>query len=210
MPSTNDLLAFSMVALVMACTPGPNMIYLLSRSISQGPRAGFLSLIGVAAAFGFYVVAAALGITALLLAVPLAYDALRYAGAAYLLYLAWDALRPGGRSPFEVGTLPPHRPMRLVIMGFMTKLLNPKAAILYLSLLPQFIRPVRETILVQGLVLGATQIVISAAINSLIILVAGTIASFLANRPTWRRTQRWLMAGVLTSLALKMATEARR
>jgi threonine/homoserine/homoserine lactone efflux protein len=81
---------------------------------------------------------------------------------------------------------------------------------LYLSLLPQFIRPVRETILVQGLVLGATQIVISAAINSLIILVAGTIASFLANRPTWRRTQRWLMAGVLTSLALKMATEARR
>lgn len=210
MPNTNSLIAFALVSLAMVCTPGPNMIYLLSRSISQGVRAGLLSLIGVAAAFGFYVLAAAAGITALLLAVPFAYDALLFAGAAYLLYLAWDAVRSGGRPPFEIRELAAHRPMRLIGMGFMTNLLNPKAAVLYLSLLPQFIKPELGDVLLQGIVLGATQIAISAAVNSLLIVVAGTVAGFLATHPTWRMLQRWLMASVLTALAVRMATEARR
>ncbi len=210
MPTLTDLAAFALVALAMVCTPGPNMIYLISRSICQGPRAGFISLGGVALGFLFYMVCAALGITALLMAVPFAYDALRFAGALYLLYLAWQAVKPGGRSAFAVQDLPVDGPRRLFLMGLITNLLNPKAAVLYLSLLPQFIHPERGNPLTQGLILGTTQIAVSMIVNGTIILAAGTIAHFLANRPTWQAAQRWVMATVLTALAVRMATEARR
>jgi threonine/homoserine/homoserine lactone efflux protein len=89
-----------------------------------------------------YVLLAAFGITALLFAVPLAYEALRLAGAAYLGWIAWNALRPGGASPFQVRNLPVDSHRRLFSMGLLTSLLNPKVAALYLSLLPQFIDPV--------------------------------------------------------------------
>ena len=104
---------------------------------------------------------------ALLMAVPFAYDALRFAGALYLLWLAWQAIRPGGRSPFQVRDLPPDSPRRLFVMGFMTNLLNPKVAMFYLSFFPQFLHPERGDWLLQCLVLGAIQIGISAAINAL-------------------------------------------
>lgn len=139
MPDTANHLAFALVCLGMVLTPGPNMIYLISRSLSQGPKAGLISLGGVAVGFLFYVVSAAFGITALLLAVPFAYDALRFAGVLYLLWLAWQAVKPGGRSPFQVRDLPKDGPRKLFAMGLMTNLLNPKVAVLYLSLLPQFI-----------------------------------------------------------------------
>jgi threonine/homoserine/homoserine lactone efflux protein len=155
-------------------------------------------------------VAAALGITALLLAVPFAYDALRLGGAAYLLYLAWQALKPGGRSPFQVRELPVDSPRRLFAMGFLTNLLNPKAAMLYLSLLPQFIDPTRGSVLTQSLVLGSLQIVISLGVNALIAAAAGTIATFLGTRPLWMVVQRWLMGTVLAGLGLRMALESRR
>ena len=133
MPATSTLFAFALLCLGLVLTPGPNMMYLVSRSISQGRRAGMVSLGGVGLGFLVYMFAAALGITALLFAVPLAYDGLRLAGAAYLLYLAWQALRPGGRSPFQVRDLPVDSDRRLFTMGFVTNLLNPKAAMLYLS-----------------------------------------------------------------------------
>lgn len=98
MPALSGLLAFALVSLAMVLTPGPNMIYVISRSICQGPLAGLISLAGVALGFVFYMLCAALGITALLMAVPFAYEALRIGGALYLLYLAWQALKPGGRS----------------------------------------------------------------------------------------------------------------
>jgi threonine/homoserine/homoserine lactone efflux protein len=154
--------------------------------------------------------AAALGITALLFAVPLAYDALRLAGSAYLLYLAWQALKPGGRSPFQVRALPVDSPRRLLAMGFLTNLLNPKAAMLYLSLLPQFIDPARGSVLGQSLVLGSLQIVISLSVNALVAMAAGTLATFLGTRPKWMVAQRWLMGTVLAGLGLRMALEARR
>src|SRR5688572_4286948 len=102
MPETSTLLGFALLALGMVLTPGPNMLYLVSRSLCQGPRAGLVSLGGVALAFLVYLFASAVGITALLIAVPFAYDTLRLAGAAYLAWMAWQALRPGGRSPFQV------------------------------------------------------------------------------------------------------------
>jgi threonine/homoserine/homoserine lactone efflux protein len=194
----------------MALTPGPNMIYLISRSICQGPRAGLISLGGVAAGFVFYMLCAAFGVTALVMAVPYAYDGLRIGGAAYLLYLAWQAIRPGGRSPFQVRELPPDSPRRLLAMGFVTNLLNPKIAVMYLSLLPQFVSPLQGHVLSQSLVLGMTQIVISVMVNTIIAVMAGSIAIFMTTRPRWALVQRWVMAGVLGGLAVRMATEARR
>jgi threonine/homoserine/homoserine lactone efflux protein len=95
-------------------------------------------------------------------------------------------------------------------MGLLTNLLNPKAAVLYLSLLPQFVDRGRGHVLEQLLVLGATQIVISVSINGAIAMAAGSIAGFLAERPSWAKAQRWLMGCVLGGLAVRLATESRR
>src|SRR3984957_20515930 len=113
MPHPTSLLGFVLVSFGMVLTPGPNMIYLISRSIAQGAAAGMVSLGGVALGFVFYMLCAAFGITALLFAVPYAYDALRLAGAGYLGWLAWQALRPNGRSPFQVRELPVDSPRKL-------------------------------------------------------------------------------------------------
>ncbi|MCT7665205.1 LysE family translocator [Shinella kummerowiae] len=210
MPELASLVAFALIALGMVLTPGPNMVYLVSRSLCQGPAAGLVSLGGVALGFVFYMLSAVLGITALLMAVPYAYDALRFAGALYLAWLAWQALRPGGRSAFEVRALPRDSNRKLFFMGFLTNLLNPKIAVLYLSLLPQFIDTAKGSVFLQSLVLGGIQIVISVSVNALIAVSAGSIARLLAARPRWLVMQRWLMGTVLAGLALRMATEARR
>jgi threonine/homoserine/homoserine lactone efflux protein len=210
MPSITTLIAFALVAFGLAATPGPNMIYLISRSLSQGPRAGLISLIGVGIGFIIYMLLAAFGITAIVVAVPYAYDALRFAGAGYLLYLAWQALNPGGRSPFQVRELPQDSPSKLVLMGLMTNLLNPKAAMLYLALLPQFIDPSRGSVLLQSVTLGGIQIFISMTVNGIIAVTAGSISVFLAKNPRWLRLQRWFMGAVLTGLAVNMLRESRR
>src|SRR5579863_1980238 len=124
-----NLAAFGAIALGLVLTPGPNMAYLVSRSVCQGRLAGLVSLAGVALGFFIYVAFAAFGITALLFAVPYAYDALRFAGAAYLAYLAWGALKPGGASPFQLRELTPDSPRRLFAISLLTSLLNPKNAI---------------------------------------------------------------------------------
>ncbi|MDZ7872477.1 MAG: LysE family translocator [Rhizobium sp.] len=210
MPSATMLLAFALICLGMVLTPGPNMIYLVSRSICQGPMAGLVSLAGVALGFVVYVLLTALGLTVLLFAVPFAYDLLKFAGALYLAWLAWQALKPGGRSPFQVRDLPADSNRKLFLMGFVTSLLNPKVAVLYLSLLPQFIDPAGGSVLIQSLALGFTQVVISVTVNGLIALSAGSIALFLAGRPLWMVVQRWLMGTVLAALAIRMVTEAQR
>src|SRR6476661_8582617 len=210
MPSYASLIGFALLALGIVLTPGPNMIYVISRSLTQGPAAGIVSLGGVALGFLFYLVCAAFGITALLFAVPYAYEALRFAGAAYLLWLAWQAIKPGGRSPFQVKKLRVDGPRKLFAMGFVTNLLNPKIAMLYLALLPQFIDPAAGSVLTQSLTLGSIQIAISVSVNAMIALAAGSIALFLGTRPAWLLLQRWLMGTVLAGLALRMALETRR
>lgn len=139
-----------------------------------------------------------------------AYDGLRFAGAAYLLYPAWQAVRPNGGSPFEVRELPPDSPHRLFAMGLFNNLLHPKAAVLYLSLLPQFVDPAGASMLTQLLVLGFTQIFNSVSINGAIVLGASAIASLLARRPRWQQVQRWMMGTVPGVLAVRMALEQRR
>ena len=210
MPDSTHLLMFGLIALGMVLTPGPNMIYLISRSICQGRRAGLISLGGVALGFVFYMLCAAFGITAFVFAVPYAYDTLRFGGAFYLLYLAWQAVKPGGRSAFAVRDLPIDTPRKLFTMGFITNLANPKIAIMYLSLLPQFITPGHGSVLLQSLALGSVQISVSLVVNALIAVMAGSISAFLSGRPLWLLVQRWMMGTVLTGLAVRMAYESRK
>jgi threonine/homoserine/homoserine lactone efflux protein len=210
MPQASSLFAFALISFGLVLTPGPNMIYLISRSIAQGRAAGLVSLGGVALGFVFYMLCAAFGVTALLFAIPYAYDALRFAGAAYLLWMAWQAIRPGGRSPFHVDKLAFDGPKKLFAMGLVTNLLNPKIAMFYLALLPQFIDPNGASVLNQSLVLGVIHIAISVSVQAMVTLAAGSIALFLSKRPSWMLAQRYLMGTVLAGLAMRMAFEARR
>ncbi|MBL8523264.1 MAG: LysE family translocator [Betaproteobacteria bacterium] len=205
-----DLLLFSGAALIMVLTPGPNMIYLISRSICQGRRAGVISLFGVIAGFLVHMFAAAVGLTALFLAVPMAYELLKWAGAAYLMWLAWQAVRPGARSPFEARDLPHDPPRRLFLMGFLTNLLNPKVAMFYLAVMPQFISPAHGSMLAQSITLGLTQIAISFSVNLVIALSAAGMATWFANNPLWLAAQRYVMGFVLAALAVRLAAEQRR
>ncbi|WP_319239923.1 LysE family translocator [uncultured Propionivibrio sp.] len=203
----SDLLLFAGAALLMVLTPGPNMIYLVSRSICQGRKAGVISLLGVIAGFLVHMFAAALGLTALFMTVPLAYEILKWAGAAYLAYLAWQALRPGSRSPFEARDLPIDSPRKLFAMGFVTNLLNPKIAVFYLSILPQFVSPAHGDMFSQSIELGLTQIVISFSVNLTITLSAARLAVWFSHNPKWLATQRYVMGAVLAGLAFRLARE---
>ncbi|WP_157253921.1 LysE family translocator [Nonomuraea typhae] len=207
---TAGLVGIALVSLGMVLTPGPNMIYLVSRSITQGRRAGLISLSGVALGFTVYLTATCLGLTALFAYVPAAYTALKLAGAAYLLWLAWNIVKPGGISAFEARDLPVERPRKLFAMGLLTCLLNPKIAILYLSLLPQFIDPALGHVLLQSLALGSVQILIGTLVNALIAVSAGALAAFLATRPGWLRVQRYVTGSVLGVMAVHMATDRTR
>ncbi|MFL9926737.1 LysE family translocator [Herbaspirillum lusitanum] len=210
MIALHDLLLFAAAALVLVLTPGPNMVYCVSRSICQGRGAGMISLLGVVAGFLVHMLAAAFGLTALFMAIPLAYDLIKYAGAAYLLWLAWNAVKPGGNSPFQTRDLPHDGPATLFRMGFLTNLLNPKVAVFYMSLFPQFIHPEHGQVLLQSVTLGATQIAISFSVNALIIFSASAIAGFFAHNPGWLRAQRYLMGGMLGALAVRLALDQRK
>jgi threonine/homoserine/homoserine lactone efflux protein len=207
MVTTAALAGIAVVALGLVLTPGPNMIYLVSRSVTQGRRAGLISLLGVAAGFAVYLAAATAGIATLFALVPSVYTTIKLAGAAYLLWLAWQTVRPGGRSAFAPRPLPLDRPRRLFAMGLVTNLLNPKIAILYVSLLPQFVDPERGHVALQTLLLGLTQIAIALSLNAVIVLTAGSVAGFLGRNPGWLRVQRSVTGTLLAGFAVRIAVE---
>jgi threonine/homoserine/homoserine lactone efflux protein len=209
MPSTTSFLLFTGAALLMALTPGPNMIYLISRSLCQGRAAGVMSWFGVVLGFLTHMVCAAVGLTALFMAVPLGYELLKFAGAVYLLWLAWQAVRPGSRSPFEARDLPADSPRKLFIMGLLTSILNPKVAIFYLSVLPQFVSTESGSVLVQSLALGITQVCIGSTVNLMVTLSAGSIAAWFAKNRRWLAVQRYVMGMVLGALAIKLIGQQR-
>ena len=211
MMPANELLLFALAALIMVLTPGPNMIYLVSRSLCQGKKAAVISLFGVASGFLLHMLAAAAGLTAMFMAIPLAYEILKWLGAAYLLWLAWQAIRPGaGSSPFDPRDLPADSPARLFVMGFFTNALNPKIAVFYLAVFPQFIRPEHGSVLAQSVQLGLVQIAISCCVNMVLILTAARLAAWFSRNPLWLGVQRWLMGLVLAGLAVRLALESRR
>ncbi|MGW4894606.1 LysE family translocator [Kitasatospora sp. NPDC004240] len=210
MVSAGAIAGIAMVSLGMVLTPGPNMIYLVSRSIAQGRRAGLISLAGVFTGFLTYLFAATAGIAAVFALVPEVYLAVKLAGAGYLLWLAWKAVRPGGGSAFAPRELESDRPAKLYAMGLLTCLLNPKIAILYISLLPQFVEPERGHVAVQSLLLGLTQIAVGVGGNAMFVLTAGSVASFFASRPFWQRVHRWLMGTALAGFAVRIAADRSR
>ncbi|GAB4029047.1 LysE family translocator [Spirosoma gilvum] len=207
----NELLLFSLAALGLVLTPGPNMIYLISRSITQGRRAGILSLSGVLMGFWVHILLVSAGLTAIFMAIPVVYEVLRWLGVGYLLYLAWVAIKPGSVSPFDVkktvGTSTHDSAGKLFRMGFLTNVLNPKVAVFYVSFFPQFTRPEYGSLWTQNVQLGVTQLLISATINLAIVLSASRMARWFQARPGYIRVQKWVMASILTGLAVRMAID---
>ncbi|WP_194410123.1 LysE family translocator [Microbacterium cremeum] len=198
------ILGVALVELGMALTPGPNMVHLAARSVSQGTRAGFVALSGTAVGFVVYLVAASLGLAALFAAVPAAFLVVKFAGVIYLGYLAWQMLRPGGRSPFDPAEVAPIRPARLFGMGLLTNLLNPKIALLYAAVLPQFIDPTKP-MWSQFVVLGIVQILVGVTVNFFVVVSAGTLAGYLRRRPLAMLIQRWVSGTFLAGFAVKLA-----
>jgi threonine/homoserine/homoserine lactone efflux protein len=201
-----DIVIFALAVLALVITPGPNMIYLVSRSISQGKKAGLISLCGVIAGFLFHIVMASAGLTAILFAVPLAYSILKIAGVGYLLYLAYHAIKSNGGNIFEIkNNIQKDKPGKLFSIGFLTNVLNPKVAIFYVSFFPQFIKPGQGSIMTQSLQLGAIHIFICFCVQLVIVMMASKAAAFFAKKPFWIKWQKYFMASVLTGLAVKMA-----
>ena len=201
---------FLAACIMLVLTPGPNLLYLISRTLCQGRAAGLVSLAGTTTGFIVHILAAALGLSAVFLAVPVAYDLVRYLGAAYLLWLAWDSLRPQGEGLFAARNLPVESNAKLFRTGMFTSILNPKVALFYLALFPQFIEPGLGAVFAQSLFLGATQIVIAVAGDAMFVLAAARAARWLATRPRWTVIQRYVQGTVFAAIALKLALPERR
>ena len=203
-----ELFIFIFAALMLVITPGPNMIYLISRSITQGRKAGLISLAGIITGFTFHVTMVSVGLTAVLFTVPYAYSVLKTLGVFYLLYLAFQSVNPKNQGIFEAKTdLKEDKPAKLFSMGFLTSILNPKIAIFYLSFFPQFIKPEYGNIFYQSLQLGITQMGVSFSVNFMIVLSAARLSVWFSQNPFWIKIQKWFMASVLSGLALKMALD---
>ncbi len=209
MPSAETVLVFAALSLGLAVTPGPNMLYLVSRSLAQGTKAGLISLVGCQAGSLFIMLCAAAGITAALLAIPYAWDVLRLGGAAYLAYLAWQCVKPGGQPVFAPRSLPQEPAARLFGVGFATAALNPKVALFYMAVLPPFLDPERGNPFLQAATLGAIQIAVCAAWDAVLVWGAAGTARFLSTKPMWMAAQRWVLGAALGLLAVKLATESR-
>ncbi|WP_162070277.1 LysE family translocator [Burkholderia sp. THE68] len=210
MQDAGSMYQFLAVGGMLAITPGPNMVYVMSRSVAQGRAAGLISLAGVMLGYLFYMFSAAFGITALVLKVPGASAVLGAAGSMYLVYLAWQAVKPGGRSPFQVRQLTQEPPLRLLAMGATTSLLNPKLAMLFISLLPQFIDHTRNDVMGQSLMLGSLLIAAFALANGLVAVGSSGIANFLSGRPSLLLAQRWVMGAMLAGLGISLGVNSVR
>lgn len=209
MPPVETLLVLAALSLGLAATPGPNMLYLVSRALGQGPGAGMVSLVGCQVGSLVIMLCAAAGLTAALFAVPHAWDVLRIGGAAYLLYLAWQCVRPGGQPIFSARPMPQDSPLRLFAVGFATAALNPKVALFYVAVLPPFIDPALGSVFLQGAILGAVQIAVAIVFDGLLVHGAAGVARFLGTRPGWMAAQRWILGAALGLIAVKLATESR-
>ncbi len=206
MISGQTLALFTIASLVLALTPGPVWLYLISRTLAQGRRAGYFSLLGVTAGLSVHALLAAFGLSIVLLAIPFAFDAIRLAGAAYLLWLAWTTIRGDGLS-FEARPLPPAPDRALLRQAFVAAVHNPKVAVFYLSLFPQVVDPAAGSVHAQSLLLGAVQLATAAAVDLSVVTAAGVVALWFARRPGWLKAQRWFLGGAFGALAAWLALD---
>ena len=177
MPDLSTLGLFAIACLALTATPGPDMLLIASRSASQGRAAGFATYLGIATGTYCHALAAAFGLSQLFLAAPIAYDVVRYAGAAYLAFLAWKAFRSNGTTLAPVAGLPRYSQARIFRQGVLTNLLNPKMALFVLALFPQFVHPEAGSVASQILLLATMLNLIGLVVNGVVILTASRIGA---------------------------------
>lgn len=209
MPDLATLGLFAVACLALTATPGPDMLLIASRSLSQGRWSGFATLAGIQLGTYCHALAAAFGLSQLFAAVPLAYDTVRCAGALYLLYLAWKMFRAPGAA-FEPSPGAPRHPARRVFFqGLLTNLLNPKMALFVLALFPQFVTPRAGSVAIQFLVLATVLNAIGLVVNGMVIVAASRLSRSLRGRSRVSRLPNVLLGTVFAGLAARLAFEAR-
>lgn len=199
MLSRSAFLLFSLAAGALIVVPGPAVTYIVARSLQQGRRAGLVSAMGIATGGLVHVAAAVLGLSALLASSAVAFAAVRWGGAAYLVYLGVRAWLAG---PGPDAAPPPAPARRLFAQGFLVNLLNPKTAIFFLAFLPQFADPARGQVPLQIFLLGAWFVVLAVASDCTYALLAGTVGDRLGRSPRARQGARLLSGGVYVGLGL--------
>ena len=204
MIATETLLAFVFASVLIEVTPGPNMGYLALIAATEGRRKGFYLVAGVALGLATIGLLAALGLAAVISNSPTAFAVLRWAGIAYLIWLAWDAWTGEGE---EDGGPLEGRGWRYFRRGLVTNLLNPKAGVFYVSMLPGFVNPALPT-LPQTLTLSLVFVAVATGIHAGIVGLAGFAQDFL-NDPARRRPVRRVMAVILLGIAIWFAWETR-
>ena len=210
MPDLSTLALFAAACLALTATPGTDMILIVSRSVSQGQGAGFATLAGIQVGTYCHALAAAFGLSELFLIVPHAYDAVRYLGAGYLLYLAWKTVRHSGAAH---GPGPESRryPIGQVFrQGLLTNMLNPKMALFILALLPQFVRLDSGSVTLQIMLLATVLNVVGLLINGIVIVMAGRAGKVVMGRSGLARVPQYLLATVFAGLAVRLAFDSRR
>ncbi len=204
LPEWSSLGLFAIAALVLLLTPGPAVLYIVTRSIDQGWRAGLVSVLGVHVGTLAHIFAAAAGLSALLAASATAFGVVKYMGAAYLIYIGVRRLRdPSSIVAPEAGA--PKRLRRAFVDGAVVNVLNPKTGLFFLAFLPQFVTEARGHVGEQIIVLGVVFVLLGAMTDSLYALTAGTAARWLRGQPRFLAGERWVTGGLYISLGLAAA-----
>jgi threonine/homoserine/homoserine lactone efflux protein len=202
MVEASTLLVFIGAVLVLFLAPGPNMFFILSHGISHGSRGGLAAAFGIVAADLLLTLLTATGITALVAAWEASFDILRWVGAAYLLWMALQALKSGTALRLEtansLGTL------EIVRRSMLNSVLNPKALLFFMLFLPQFVARERGEVGWQLLILGLTLTAVSVVFHSALGVLSGSIGQFLQRHPKFARVQAYFMAAAMTLLALRL------
>jgi threonine/homoserine/homoserine lactone efflux protein len=209
MPDFSTLMLFAAAAVVLTATPGPDMLLIASRSVSQGRSAGFLTYAGIAAGTYCHAIAAALGLSQLFLTVPIAYEIVRWVGCAYLLYLAYKTLRSQSSAFAPSAGLKRLSPKRIFSEGLATNILNPKMALFVLALFPQFIDPNGSSMLIQTVLLASILNGIGFLVNGAVILLGTSIRRRLSAISRFPKLPQYLLATVFAGLACRLALGTR-
>lgn len=205
LPDGSTLTVFVVVSLAMLLAPGPAVLYIVARSIEQGRLAGVVSALGVGVGTLFHVVAAALGVSALLLSSALAFSVVKYLGAAYLLYLGVRALLT--REEVAAGEQQPaqRKLAHIFVQGVVVNLLNPKVALFFFAFLPQFVDPARGWVAGQAFLLGSLFVVLGILSDSIYALLAGTVRHWLRGNRAFARGHRYLTGSIYIALGVSTA-----
>jgi threonine/homoserine/homoserine lactone efflux protein len=205
---SQTLLVFSLAAVLFAVFPGPAVIYIVTRSVAQGRRAGVVSALGIESGNLVHVAAAALGLSAVLASSALAFTALKYLGAAYLVYLGVRQLLQ--RAEVQATAAPRRtRLSRLFANGTLVAVLNPKTALFFVAFLPQFIDASRGPAVVQIAVLGVLLVGVTTVSDLVYAILSGTAGGWLRASPRVGRLRRYFSGGVYLSLGISAALGGR-